>query len=467
MHECLSDRRPSAPPRAVTASIENGASASRTVDACTGSSPSTRRSGCVRSRLSSRYVITSIAGREPILRASSRTTSSVASSAQCRSSITRSTGVRLRRSTSLSVAKNSAGAAPSATRAANDRPTASAMSRNGPSGRGVKSASHPPHQATTPWRSQNACTSDVFPMPASPETSTIAPAPDVRTVASAASSAADSTDRSSSSIRCMFALRASDVTVKAGRSAGDCARTSTRHPSPVTSASALADCTAVHTVRMWGRGAESLRRAPQGGWGSLPLGAAPFHIASTTLPQNGLGMRFFAEASDFLTASRAVPPGETSADSWAMIMHRAQLRRTLGPWRALLLCRCAGDPGVGSRQETCAGGSSTRVHPRSRTPYGDPGLDWHDDVVGRRRPHSIHRRDRTRRLARICRSAPTRSQPLVDGSTLDPNPQLGGLLRLRLHTAARSERSSSRHDVIFGRLRLRPRSGPEKAKRPR
>ena len=219
--------------RAVTASIENGASASLTAFRCGGNSPSTRRSGCVRSRLSSRYVITSIAGREPILRASSRTTSSVASSAQCRSSITRSTGVRLRRSASTSVAKNSAGVAPSAIRAANEGPATSAMSRNGPSGRGVRSASHPPHQATTSWRSQNARTSDVFPMPASPETSTIAPAPDARTVASAASSAADSTDRSSSSIRRMFAVRSSDVTVKAkerpvtlrGVGPADCAST--------------------------------------------------------------------------------------------------------------------------------------------------------------------------------------------------------------------------------------------------
>ena len=77
-------------------------------------------------------------------RASRRTTSSVASSAQCRSSSTTTLGER-RPSSPASAATSTAGVAPASTTAPSSPPASCAMSANGPSGRGVYSASHAPH----------------------------------------------------------------------------------------------------------------------------------------------------------------------------------------------------------------------------------------------------------------------------------------------------------------------------------
>ena len=162
-----------------------------------------------------------------------------------------------------------------------------------------------------------------------------------------------------------------------------------------------------------------------------------------------------------LTPQSALPsPQMHPADGKAMITtHRAQRRRTVGPWRALLLCCRAGDPGVGNREEASSSGSRARLYPGSRTRDGDPCINWHVDVVGGVDAHSVYRCDRTRNLACICRSAPTRSQPLVDSSAPDPNPQPCGVLCLCLHAAAHSERPSSRHDVI---PRLEPPAPPSR-----
>ena len=69
-------------------------SGTRTTPRPVASSPSTSRRGCDRSSSSSRYVRITSAGRPSILRPSMRTTSSVASSAQCTSSSTRTVGWR-------------------------------------------------------------------------------------------------------------------------------------------------------------------------------------------------------------------------------------------------------------------------------------------------------------------------------------------------------------------------------------
>ena len=84
-------RRAARPRRATTAPPS-----SRVIPVVVASSPSTMRSGCVRSSSSARYVATTRVGVAATLRPSTRRTSSVALSAQCRSSRTTTSGVRPR-----------------------------------------------------------------------------------------------------------------------------------------------------------------------------------------------------------------------------------------------------------------------------------------------------------------------------------------------------------------------------------
>ena len=104
-------------------------------------------------------------GMVPMRRARNRTRSVVASSAQCRSSTTRTRG-RVRNAASTA-AKISCWAADSRSLVVTAGPSASATSRRGPSGRGVLSGTHRPHRTGIEACSQNARSSDVLPMPAS------------------------------------------------------------------------------------------------------------------------------------------------------------------------------------------------------------------------------------------------------------------------------------------------------------
>src|SRR5436190_417082 len=112
-----------------------------------------------------------------IRRARRRRRSRVDSSAQWRSSSTRTVGFR--RSSSKSGAITSCGRAPPSTRLASSPPEAAATSANGPSGRGAKSASQAPWSTRISRGSPdtNAWTSAVLPPPASAATSTRRPCP--------------------------------------------------------------------------------------------------------------------------------------------------------------------------------------------------------------------------------------------------------------------------------------------------
>lgn len=115
----------------------------------------------------------------------------MASSAQCRSSQTSTVpGTAL----SAIAAAISYGFAPAASASSPTRPV---MSANGPSGRAVNSGSQPPH-STLPQSSRNRRSSAVFPLPASPATTTSAPVPSSRTRRYASRSAASCGPRSSS-----------------------------------------------------------------------------------------------------------------------------------------------------------------------------------------------------------------------------------------------------------------------------
>ena len=141
------------------------------------------------------------AGTVSTRRASSRNTSSVASSAQCTSSSTNTVGARAR-SSRASAATSSCGITPRATSSASSPPASSATTSSGPSGRGVNSGSQLPQRirADRPRSSQNCRRSAVFPTPASPLTSTIRPREPRRTLSRHSPSAESSSARSSSSL---------------------------------------------------------------------------------------------------------------------------------------------------------------------------------------------------------------------------------------------------------------------------
>ena len=126
--------------------------------------------------------------------ASSRRTSRVASSAQCRSSSTRTVGAR-RASSRNSASATSCGPAPPAVTCARSPPVSSATSSSGPRARGVNSASHAPHRIRADPRcsSVKRRASAVLPAPASPVTSTSRPREVLRTPSSIAASAVELT----------------------------------------------------------------------------------------------------------------------------------------------------------------------------------------------------------------------------------------------------------------------------------
>jgi hypothetical protein len=149
---------------ATTAARESGASSSR----CTGSPasiPSSRCSGWPGCSASSRAVSTSSAPIALTRRAAYPSASSVASSAQCASSMIRTVGVWRDRA-SISAANTSPLSGPSA-------------SCSGPSVRGVMRSSQAAisSRARRSARSANARTSAVLPIPASPVMSAVEPWP--------------------------------------------------------------------------------------------------------------------------------------------------------------------------------------------------------------------------------------------------------------------------------------------------
>ena len=165
------------PSRSVaTADLLSGVSCSRRASGELTRSPRTGRSGWS-APSASRYDSTSSSGSVAIRRARNRTRSSVASSAQCRSSTTNTRG-RARRASSTAE-KISCWAAVPRSRPATSGPSSCATSRNGPSGRGVLSESHMPHSgcAVVRVRSMRARRRTVLPMPASPATRTTDPWP--------------------------------------------------------------------------------------------------------------------------------------------------------------------------------------------------------------------------------------------------------------------------------------------------
>ena len=113
------------------------------------------------------------AGAVSMRRASKRTTSNVAQPpVQVPSGRNRRLGLELRSGAEVM----SCGRAPDSTRRSSSPPVASATSRNGPRGRGVKRASHAPQSTRGPSQlSQNARMSEVQAPPASPATSTSRP----------------------------------------------------------------------------------------------------------------------------------------------------------------------------------------------------------------------------------------------------------------------------------------------------
>ena len=114
-------------------------------------------------------------GSASMRRATKRMRSVVASSAQCRSSTTRTRGVA--RNASSTAAKISCWAADPRRLAVTADPSASATSRSGPSGRGVLRGSHMPHSTGIDTCSAKARRSAVLPMPASPTSTTRPPWP--------------------------------------------------------------------------------------------------------------------------------------------------------------------------------------------------------------------------------------------------------------------------------------------------
>ena len=155
-----------------TASSDRGCSPSQTAPLADARSPSTSRSGCSAVTSSSRYVTTRRSGRSTARRPSSAMSSIVASSAQCASSMTTRVGGPSRSAPSSVASSVSRSAAVS-------RPSADATSRNGPSTRGVCSASHRPTATRTPAGAERASslTRADLPMPASPPTNAVRPWP--------------------------------------------------------------------------------------------------------------------------------------------------------------------------------------------------------------------------------------------------------------------------------------------------
>ena len=138
------------PASRATPSRERGRTQRRSTAAAAETSPSAMRRAWSRASWSSRYVTTTRHDVDTILRPSIRITSSVPSSAQCASSTTTTSclgfGGALQKSGPRRVGTRS-------TRRGlpeSPAPSFSAISRNGPSGRGVASASHPPQR--TPFR---------------------------------------------------------------------------------------------------------------------------------------------------------------------------------------------------------------------------------------------------------------------------------------------------------------------------
>jgi hypothetical protein len=122
-----------------------------------------------------RVVIMSRQRRSRSRRPRNRIRSSVASSAQCASSTRRI--VTLSAEITANSASNTA-SRPAAKLCSRAPPTSRAMSRIGPRGRGVDSASHRPRSTLAPrCRRRNALTSAVLPKPASPTTDTTEPCP--------------------------------------------------------------------------------------------------------------------------------------------------------------------------------------------------------------------------------------------------------------------------------------------------
>ena len=115
-------------------------------------------------------------GVSAMRRPTKRRRSSVASSAQCRSSMTATVGVRR---SSRKASKTSWIGARSARRVAVAVAPRAAMSASGPSGRGVASASQAPQRTRTPagGRAASARRTDDFPTPASPSRTMTWPAP--------------------------------------------------------------------------------------------------------------------------------------------------------------------------------------------------------------------------------------------------------------------------------------------------
>ena len=126
------------------------------------------------------------------------TRSSVASSAQCMSSNATTMGARRSRKRCSSIENSACRSVSTSSNASSFH--CNAMSRNGPSGRGVNSASHAPVTTSVSGRVEvrNRSSSVLFPIPASPATRTTRPAPR-RTCASSRASVSSAGPRSSSS----------------------------------------------------------------------------------------------------------------------------------------------------------------------------------------------------------------------------------------------------------------------------
>ena len=157
-------------------------------------------SGAVSVGSSSRTLIISTDGVDPMRRPAYRSKSSVASSAQCRSSNT--TTCVLCRNSATNAANTSRVAAPLRSASRSWPPSSAATSRRGASGLGVVSGSHAPHPSQALERTVlvHVRSRLVFPIPASPWTRTTEPSPR-RASASRSSSAANAASRSMSFIR--------------------------------------------------------------------------------------------------------------------------------------------------------------------------------------------------------------------------------------------------------------------------
>ena len=157
----------------------------------------------------------------------------MASSAQCKSSSTSTVGDTS--ATSLESADNtSCCRPPRSTRSSSSPPVACATSTNGPSARGVNSASQPPQRIRVAGRccSQNRRTTAVLPTPASPRSSTSRPCPSLSTLAAKSPNTRRCSDRSNNSSDVTDVLIADFSTVSTPRTQTPILqpRVSTRNP---------------------------------------------------------------------------------------------------------------------------------------------------------------------------------------------------------------------------------------------